>query len=534
MLHSLRRLRPALAALAAAALLASCGESTSGSGDGSVGNSTYTTGMVNLAEAGEPVKGGTVSFGAFSEPAVLDPAETIVAGSTGGLEMAAIYDVLMRWDSEKNEVVPQLATSLEPNDDFTTWTLELPEGVKFSDGTPLDSAAVKHSLERYVERGADEAMLWSANVKQVKTPGPTTVVFELASKWPTFDYMLTTGPGMIVPKAADAGGSFKPIGAGPFTLTQHRPGEKMVLEANPGYWDGRPNLDGVEIVYLDDPGATSDSFDSGAIDMAFLRDPDLVDEQLEDQTAGFLNMVALGNVAVINASEGRPGADPRVRRAMQLAIDPKLISQRAFDGAGVASNEIFPDYSIWHSGTDALPHDPQEAEKLLEEAKADGFDGKITHVDASDAASRETGLAMKAALEAVGFEVELDLVRNVQDQISKVAVEKDYDTAGWGISWREAGPYGRMFSTLHSQGNLSVGMHTGPGLDALFDEFRGSETVEDQREIMGRIQEEWNEQVPALVFGPTAEFLTFGENVHGVVDTTNSMVLLDDAWVTGD
>src|SRR3546814_2208854 len=82
--------------------------------------------------------------------------ETIVAGSTGGLEMAAIYDVLMRWDSEANTVEPQLAESLEPNEDFTTWTLKLRDGVKFSDGTPLDSAAVKFSLDRYVRLGADE------------------------------------------------------------------------------------------------------------------------------------------------------------------------------------------------------------------------------------------------------------------------------------------------------------------------------------------------------------------------------------------
>lgn len=530
-------LRPAAlpTALTALLLLAGCA-SSGGSSDpqDDATRSTYEPGLVNLPDAGEPVDGGTLTFGAYSEPAVLDPAETIVAGSTGGLEMAAIYDVLMRWDSEANEVVPQLAESLQPNGDHTTWTLTLREGVTFSDGTPLDAEAVVWSLERYVEHGADEAMLWSDNVERMETPDERTVVFQLARPWPTFAYMLATGPGMVVAQSSDADKEFHPIGAGPFTLASHKPGEEIVLEANPDYWDGAPHLDAVRTVFLGDPAATQDSFDAGSVDLAFLRDPDHVDEELQQGTPGFLNMVALGSVAVINSAEGRAGADPRVRKAMALAIDPELIAQRAYDGAGLASNAIFPEYSTWHTDTDPLPVDPEQARELVAAAKADGFDGKIRYVDGADQASKATAIAVEASLEAVGFEVDVHLARSIQEQIVTVAVDRDFDLAGWGISWREAGPYGRMFATLHSLGNLSVGMPTGPGFDELFAEFQAAETPEAQRDVIARIQQEWNEQVPAVVFGPTPEFVLFGERVRGVVETTNSMVLLDDAWVTGD
>ncbi|HTW15036.1 MAG TPA: ABC transporter substrate-binding protein [Nocardioides sp.] len=535
MLHT-RLVRPTLATAAVLALAAGCGGS---GGDDDTDRpragaaASYETGLVNIPEAGEPVDGGTLTFAAFSEPALLDPAETIVAGSTGGLEMAAIYDVLLRWDSATNEVVPQLAESISANADATEWTLTLREGVTFSDGTPLDAAAVKWSLERYVEKGADEAMLWSSNVTGVATPDERTVVFTLAGPWTSFDYMLTTGPGMIVAQASDAGDAFTPVGAGAFTLAEQRPQEEIVLAANPDYWDGRPHLDEVRVKFLNDPTASLDSLESDAVDAAFLRDADLVDELVEAKSPGFLNLVSLGNVAVINAAEGRPGADPRVRQAMHHAIDPKLVAQRAFDGAGIASNAVFPEPSQWASDVAPLPTDPERAKELLEEAKADGFDGKITYLDASDPASRATALAVQASLEAVGFEVETDLVRDVQSQIAKVAVEQDYDVAGWGISWREAGPYGRMFATLHSEGNLSVGMHTGPEMDALFDEFREAAGQEEQRDVMARIQEQWNVDVPALVYGPTTELLAWDDDVHGVVDSTNTLVLLDDAWVAG-
>lgn len=526
------RLRPVVGLIVVAATLTAC-TSTSGGGETAAGGSpgvSYETGIVGADEGGEPVQGGTVTFAAYSEPRVLDPADAIVAGATGGIALAAIYDVLMRWDSERNEVVPQLAEALEPDEDFTTWTLRLREGVTFSDGTPLDAAAVQWSLQRYIEEGGAEAALWSRNVSAVRSPDPRTVVFELSTTWPSFDFLLTTGPGMIVPESAVAGGSFTPVGAGPFTFAAHRPQEELVLEANENYWDGRPHLDTFRAIFLNDQQAVQDSLDSGSVTMAMLRDPDVVDARLAAGGPGFLNMVALGSVAAINASEGRPGADPRVRTAMQMAIDPNVIQQRAFDGAGVASSAIFPEYSRWHGDVAPLPHDPEQARTLLEQAKADGYDGTITYSDGQDPASRQSALAVKASLEAVGFTVELDLLRSVADQ-TRMAIDQDYDVIGWGISWREAGPFARMFTTLHSEGNSTVGMPTSPEMDALFAEFQTAPSEQQQHEIMGRIQQEWNELVPALVFAPTPELVAWSDTIHGVVDSSNSMVLLDDAWV---
>jgi peptide/nickel transport system substrate-binding protein len=110
---------------------------------------------------------------------------------------------------------------------------------------------------------------------------------------------------------------------------------------------------------------------------------------------------------------------------------------------------------------------------------------------------------VRASLEAVGFEVQTDLVPTVADQLARVAVNRDHDVAGWGISWREAGPYGRMHATLHDGRNLTVGMPTTPEMSALIDEFQGAATEEEQRGVMGRVRERWNTDVPALVHGPT-------------------------------
>lgn len=148
----------------------------------------------------------------------LDPAKSQAAGSAGGSELGAIYDVLVRYDGVQQKFVPQLAESLEPSSDTKSWTLKLRDGVTFSDGTPFDSKAVAASLTRYVTNRGPSSAVWAAKVASMDTPDATTVVFNLSSPWTGIQSMLAAGPGMIVSPTAQQGETFTPIGAGAFTL----------------------------------------------------------------------------------------------------------------------------------------------------------------------------------------------------------------------------------------------------------------------------------------------------------------------------
>lgn len=527
------------ATLALTLVLAGC--QSSGSGDGSGGEESggstgsvgeYRNGLINVEEGGDPQRGGTLTFGAYSEPATLDPGQTIVSGSTGGNEMAAIYDVLMRYDEESGEIVPQLAESLESSEDAQTWTLTLRGDVDFSDGTPLDAEAVVASIERYVEAGGDDAAIWELNVDQMSVEDDRTVVFELNKPWPTFDFLFTLGVGQIVAEASDQGEEFTPIGAGPYVFESRSPQESVVLSANPDYWQGEPMISELTFSYLNDPSVIYDSFTSDAIDMAFVRDAEVVEEALNEETSGYLQMLSLGTMAIINAEEGRPGSDVRVRRAIQLAIDPEVVAERTTGGAGVASSDLFPELSKWHSTQErGLPHDPDQASELVAEAKADGFDGKITYLASGSPSGRETGVAYKASLDAVGFDTTVDVATSVTDVVNAVAIEGTYDMSTWAFSWREDGPFARMFATSSSKGNLGAGSATSPELDDLIDQVQQAENDEEKAEVMADIQAEWNEIVPALVLGPTAELTMWRPDVHGVKTDTNTIVLFDQAWI---
>ncbi|NPC96699.1 ABC transporter substrate-binding protein [Nocardioides sp. zg-DK7169] len=531
-------LRPAVVLVAALALVAGCASDSSDEGSGgdteAGGRFEYSEGMVGGEDAGgEPKTGGQISYALYSEPRSLDPAVSIAAVTTGGAEMAALYDVLLRYDTDTREFAPQLAESIKANGDNTEWTLTLRDGVSFSDGTPLDAAAVKASQERYAAAPAPEAALWNDNVAGIEVADQRTVVYSLNKPWAMFPAMLASGPGMIVAKSSGpVGEGFTPVGAGPFTLVHQRPSEEVLVEANEDYWNGRPHLDEVRFVYLGDQATVEDSFNNGSLDLAFFRDPDVVDAVLEEGTRGYSNLVAVSDTALINGTEGRPGADVRVRQAIQLALAPDLVRQRVYDGHGMASTLLFPEYSRWYSEEmTGIEPDQDAARELLEEAKADGYDGAITYLDAQTSAARDTAQVVKASLEAVGFEVEIEMVPTVTDLITRLAAERDYDLAGWGINYREGDPFSKLYASLHSTGTQTYGMPTTPEMDAALEEFQGAADEGAQKAAVVKIQEAWNDSVPFLAWMPMAELTAWSDEVHGVKGAANSIVLLDEAWL---
>ncbi len=81
--------------------------------------------------------------------------------------------------------------------------------------------------------------------------------------------------------------------------------------------------------------------------------------------------------------------------------------------------------------------------------------------------------------------------------------------------------------------DLTVGMATGAETDALLGDLKRAETPDERAAVLDEVRARWNDQVPALVHGPTGEVLVWSDRIHGVTDTANSMVLLDDARIDG-
>ncbi|MFD8451382.1 MULTISPECIES: ABC transporter substrate-binding protein [Streptomyces] len=525
------------AALAAAAMLTSaCVSPDDGGSDSGTRQKAergrYTFGNVGEQPAGgEPVRGGTLHFADYAEARSLSPAATYATGASGGSALAAVYDVLMRYDTAAHKYEPWLAKDLRSSDDAKTWTLTLRDGVEFSDGTPLDAKAVIGSITWYQEnKGADTALL-APNLAKMEAKGDSTVVFTLRNSWATFPAMLAQAPGMIVAPAAHAGKKFRPIGAGAFTLGSYKPQEEMVLKANKNYWKGEPHLDALRFTWPQSDRAKLEALDDGTADVVYMRSPDVVDEAVKAGHPGELTLTGLGNMVVVNTREGRPGADLRVRKAMALALDPALDTERAYDGKGLPGQEIFPPESRWHSDVKPLGIDLEQSKKLLAEAKKDGYDGTVTYMDGTDPVSRAKAVVTKAMLERVGFKVELDLVSSIADRTSKTYVEHDFDLSRGAASVSESDPYHRLQSVLNSKSYGNPGGYANPEMDRLLVELQGATDEAQTQRVLDDIQTLFNEDVPLINLGASAALTAWGENVHGIVPTDEYMALFGEAWI---
>lgn len=439
------RLAAGLVAVALAAAACGGGDDDDGS-DGSPTEAVdEATGAIrDVSEQGEPVEGGSITFGLEAETTNLLPSVGQFANS--GVSVAyAIYDPLMKRDVN-GEMKPYLAESMEPNDDLTEWTLTLRDGVQFHDGTPLDAAALKSNFDDYhTKPGSQTASAYDGVTMDVVDD--LTVRYNLPSPDSSFPAVLALAPGWpFSPTAAaqygeDAGAN--PVGTGPFVFDTWERDSRLVVKKNENYWqEGLPHLDEIEFRPIPDEDTRLASLTSGDVDgimtlrlanIVELRDAEGIDnyEQIGNSTGGnIFNM------------EKPPLDDLRVRRALALATDQEqVIEVSGGEGVVPPATQIFGPDDPYYSEDVAdawLDYDPDAAAAELQEyvddpersdGKAPGEPVSLRYDCLPDPSLVEVAQLYQALWNSIGVEVELRQV----EQATHVdeAISGDYQAKCW-------------------------------------------------------------------------------------------------------
>ncbi|HMJ03513.1 MAG TPA: ABC transporter substrate-binding protein, partial [Conexibacter sp.] len=215
----------ALAALAVAAVLAACG------GDDSSSGTTAASGGSGSAEVPQEL-----TVGSAQKILTLDPDLAADGYSEGVVHLLGgnLYEL-----GADRQVRPQLADGDGVvSDDGLTWTFELREGLRFSDGTPLTSEDVKATIERAKSDRSNVYIGFVDPIERVEAPTPTKVVMHLNRPYPSLQMVLSEPETTIFPKEGLAQGkSFfnAPVSAGQFMLESWGGSPRAVLVRNPNY-----------------------------------------------------------------------------------------------------------------------------------------------------------------------------------------------------------------------------------------------------------------------------------------------------------
>ncbi|MGJ3263275.1 MAG: ABC transporter substrate-binding protein [Salinarimonas sp.] len=372
-----------------------------------------TAALVAAMSVGASAVGAqTLELAVADSPAGLDP-HIVTAFTSFQVVNGTVYEALTEVGPDLR-IRPSLAESWEVSDDGLTYTFTLREGVSFHDGSAMTAEDVVASIER-VKSEAIGSPLASrvAAVESARAVDERTVEMTLSE--PSAPFLTQLASIAIVPSAYQGDAESlqqQPVGTGPFAFAEWQPNNYILLTANEDYWrDGLPEADGVRFNIVPESATRQVGITSGQYQM--LPNIDAATAlQLQGRPGVTLEDTLELSYTLLGMNTSQPPFDdPRVRQAVNYALDRQAIVDAALFGAGVAAGPLSPALEAWARDVSEFPcyeHSPERARALLEEAGVE-MPLEVTMLVLPRQDIRDIAQVAQAQLNAAGFEVELNI-----------------------------------------------------------------------------------------------------------------------------
>ncbi len=504
----------------------------------------------HAGDEGEPVKGGTLTYGIDSDTANPWAPYKASYATSGYVPLQAVSDSLFAVTDE-GKTVPLLVESVDHNADYTEWTLHIRKGIKFHDGTPLDGDAVKFNIDSCAHSPLTAGAY--STIDTVTASGQDVVITTKGGPWVALPgyfgygscgYMmskkwLSSLPD--VPQRVEASGVYdaalaatpadgdpaKPVGLGAFVFESYSPGNGNAFRAvrNNDYWRGPNGITGEDLPYLDaieavvyvDVDSRSNAVRSGEVDVMHTANADSVRQFLDDDSLETVstNRYAETGYLMLNVAEG-PETDPEgknanspmltlsCRQALAAAIDLDRIRDERGGGLTAPANGPFPKGSIGYLEDSGYPaFDVAAAQKYMDtclaERKADSIE--FTFNTTNDPFNVETNnLIVSMWADAFGDKVKTSITPIEQGQYIGLALTGTFQAFGWrnhgGLDpdqqrlwWQSASssPIGVLA--------LNFGRFKDPVIDKALDVIKSNPDEDARREAAETINKQFGAQV---------------------------------------
>ncbi len=486
----MRMMAAGAGAASLASVLAACGSASApATGGGTAIPSPRATTAASSTVAASPAAASNPSVPASGKVVVAQgPAITDLDASmhTGMLAFNIAVHIMEPLFLRGEDLQPQplLAEKYEFKDD-TTLLVSIREGIKFHDGSPLTSDDVVFTLQRASgPTSKSEHAIYMTSVQSVRPVDNRTTEVKLSKPDATLIgrlALIPIVPRKVVEQLGDDGFNSKPMGTGPYTFVSWQKGDRVTLEAFPGYWRAPASIKQLIFRGVKEDATRVADLRTGALDIATNIPTQQIAEVDQSKNAKVMKVNSLRSVYAVLNTRQPPFNDLRMRQAVNYAVDKKLITEGVLDGAGSpigepVGPEVFgynPDLKNYYD------YDLDKAKKLIADA---GYGG---------------GVDVKLFGPAGRLEKGDEVTQNIADQLKRVGIRVsvnliEFQTYLENYS-RKLNPdlglgyYSNANNTADADYLLSAGMSSkgrapywsSPDVDALIDQ--GKQTIDQNK-----------------------------------------------------
>jgi peptide/nickel transport system substrate-binding protein len=470
-------------------------------------------------------------IGLAEDPDLLDPhqARTFV----GRLVFTALCDKLVDID-ENLKIVPRLATEWSFSEDGKTITMKLRQGVTFHDGEKFDAAAAKYNLERALTLPESRRKSEVAAIASIDAIDDYTIKLNLKEPSSPLMSQLTDRAGMMVsPKAAKEMGAnlaSKPVCSGPFKFVERVQNDRIVLERFANYWNkDKIHFDKVTFTPIPDATVRLANLQSGQLDLLERLLPTDIPAVKADKRLVLQPVVGLGyasfsiNVGQTERAKTPLGQDPRIREAIELAIDRDILNQVVFNGEFTPGNQPVAPNNPFYAKTVPIPkRDVARAKELLKAAGQPNFSFEMQVPN--DTQQQQVAQVIQGMLREVGIDMKIlsiEFATALQNQ-----TKRNYQASLIGWSGRPD-PDGNIHIFLKHGAPLNETDYNNPEVDKLLDAARLTYDVAKRQELYTKAAEIYLKDRPIMYLYHQKWLFVHSAKLAGFKPLPDAMIRLE-------
>ncbi|MBA7500066.1 Periplasmic dipeptide transport protein [subsurface metagenome] len=519
--------------------------------------------------------GSTLVFGSGGDVFKLDPGD--VTDNISMERMDNIFECLVGFKPGTTEIQPWLATSWEISSDGKEITFHLRKGVKFHDGTDFNADAVIFSFARQYDTNHPyhqygEWALWKAllgDIEEVVKIDDYTVKIVLRRKNAATITSLTMMFAVAIVSPTNAEkykeDAFKyPCGTGPFKFVEWVKADHITLEANEGYWRGKPKLDKLIFKVIPDPSARLMALEVGEVQGIEYPNPADFDRIRANKDLKLLTEPGMNiGYMAINTGYGykdanengvrdidteplvktpgylEPLTKKKVRQAINMAIDKQSIVDNIYMGTAIKAKNGIPPFMLGYNDEVVdYPYDPAKAKELLAEAGyPEGFKVTLYVMPVSRAYMFDPpkiGEAIQSYLDAVGITVKFYQV-DWGTYLQEAEAGKP-QMCLLGITG-DTGDTDDFMSYCYAPNSASIGIasnhafYSDEEVQDLISKALQTYDKEERAEYYRKVQEMIHEDAAWVYIAHSNQNLVFSTTVHDFVLYPTSRMFFYPVWI---